>query len=1035
MKKKGLFAVLLFLLMLSFSLSASAEKTDYKEFSSDSTFKPVSYSSHKSVSSVTLYGNADYLCMKSFKDTKESQEFRVEIYSDSKRKKKVLEYADDFKKGTKYNDIVFDLTELKSKTYYATSYVIKRKNGIYGSYEKDPDTVTKFKIVVKRDGAKIKNMKTIMYGYENSVEGPIIYWYSVPGATKYYVYKKTDGKFKKIKTVKATGEDFSYYIDKSLKDKNATAYYKVKAVSGTGKTPLSADDLKVKALKTPKVTLEYDAKGGVKISWSKVSDGVTYNVYMATVDSDWMHVKKTQQRSYVHEDNHMVNGSYLQSGTVYFFTVVAEKGDSTSGYENNKAILYFKNPEIKSIKKDSGNLVLSWNAVKNVESYNVYRRVDGTQEWTKIGNTRNCYFTDSDLKKNTLYNYCVKSVIGSYECIYSAYQRSNAMLEVPVMNSVTINGAGYPVVAWNKIDGASYRVLRKGEGEEIWWEVGRTNRTSFTDKKDIENGKKYSYKVCTYIYSVFGGCYESEKSNATDPVACYLPISNAAPAPLKEGVRINWGQLKNVEGYNVYRKIKNGEYTLLGNTATNYFDDYTLVKDTDYIYKIVCVAGGEEKSLTTTEIPVKLSSQYVTALTDTAKTDEPWFCSIKPAEYNSTTKYTVYTKVNGVWEAVKEQSVINEALRFKKNEGSFINEYTIASVSADGTVTLAGDENAFSLSYIVPTVITAKPDHQSYTATLTWKPIEGAEKYIIYSDNKQVAVLNGTETSYKTGILKPSQNIYYSVGVVRGNSEFVSDLCKVYIIKKPKVEAKVDSQGIHLSWDYCGNRDYTVYRKTESDGEWEYLTKLRYTLYDDKTAVHGKTYYYTVLPDGGAKDEKGTKVTYIKPVKMKKATFNKKTAVLNWKKSSVADYYIVSKKVSGKWKEVYRTKDNNTVKYTDKTVKAGERYHYRVYAVKDGVKSEGAGEVFTFMSPPTGLKATAVSSGVKLTFNKVSGAKKYVVYRKSGKGEYKKLKTLKSSSRSYTDKKIKKGTKYTYYVKAYNGSLYSAVSSKVSYKK
>ena len=85
MKKIGL----LFILVLSLSLSASAAKFEYEEFTSDSTFKPVSYSSHKSASTVTLYGNADYLCMKSFKDTKESQEFRVEIYSDSKRKKKV----------------------------------------------------------------------------------------------------------------------------------------------------------------------------------------------------------------------------------------------------------------------------------------------------------------------------------------------------------------------------------------------------------------------------------------------------------------------------------------------------------------------------------------------------------------------------------------------------------------------------------------------------------------------------------------------------------------------------------------------------------------------------------------------------------------------------------------------------------------------------------------------------------------------------------------------------------------------------------
>ncbi len=1026
--------VLLFMLVLSLSLSASAAKFEYEEFTSDSTFKPVSYSSHKSASTVTLYGNADYLCMKSFKDTKESQEFRVEIYSDSKRKKKVLEYANDFKKGTKYIDIIIDLTELKSKTYYATSYVIKRKNDVYGSYKKDPDTVTKFKIVVKRDGTKLKNMKTIMYGYENSVEGPIIYWYSVPGATKYYVYKKTDGKFEKIKTVKAKGEDFSYYIDKSLKDKNATAYYKVKAVSGTGKTPLSVKELKVNAVKTPKVTLEYDAKGGIKVSWSKVSDKATYHVYMATANSDWVHINETSKRSYIHHENDMVNGSYMQSGTVYFFTVVAETSKGTSGYENDAAVLYFKNPEIKSVKEDSGKLTLSWNAVKSVESYNIYRRPDGNGEWIKIGSTRNTVFTDSTAEKNVMYNYCVKSVIGSYECIYSAFQKSNAVVDAPVITSVKANGQGYPVIAWNKIDGVSFHVLRKGEGEESWREVGRTNGSSFTDKNSIENGKKYSYKVRASVYSVFGNRADNS-SSATEPIACYLSIKNAKPLPLRDGVEISWNKVENVDGYNVYRKDSEGEYNLLVKTDKNNYADKTLLKDVNYTYKVICVVDGEEKSITAAETPVKLSSRYVNVLTETANTEENWFCGIKPDGYDGKTEYIIYTKINDTWEIVKEQRVRNGELYFRKNKGSLVNEYSVASVSPDGTVTSYGDENAFTLSYIVPTEITATPDHQSYTAMLKWEPIEGAEKYIVYTYGTQLAVLDGTKTSYQTDKLTPDSHHYFSVSVVRGDIEYRSDTCSVFIIKKPTVKAEVANKGVELSWDGYSGTLYTVYRKDTADGEWKALKSLMSTLYTDSSVKNGGIYYYTVQPEDGAKDEKGVKITFIKPVKISGITLGKKSIEIKWKKSSAADYYIVQKKTDGKWKEVYRTKDAKTVKYTDKKVKAGKKYYYRVCVVKDGERSEYTSKAITFVAPPVGLKATAVSSGVKLTFNKVSGAKKYVIYRKDGKGEYKKIKTLKSSSLSYTDKKVKKGTKYTYYVKAYNGSEYSVASSKATFKK
>lgn len=65
----------------------------------------------------------------------------------------------------------------------------------------------------------------------------------------------------------------------------------------------------------------------------------------------------------------------------------------------------------------------------------------------------------------------------------------------------------------------------------------------------------------------------------------------------------------------------------------------------------------------------------------------------------------------------------------------------------------------------------------------------------------------------------------------------------------------------------------------------------------------------------------------------------------------------------------------------------------------------------------TGISNTA--KGVTLKWKKTSGAKGYYVYRKSGKKSYKKIAKV-SKVLSYTDKKAKSGTKYTYRIKAYN---------------
>ena len=86
------------------------------------------------------------------------------------------------------------------------------------------------------------------------------------------------------------------------------------------------------------------------------------------------------------------------------------------------------------------------------------------------------------------------------------------------------------------------------------------------------------------------------------------------------------------------------------------------------------------------------------------------------------------------------------------------------------------------------------------------------------------------------------------------------------------------------------------------------------------------------------------------------------------------------------------------------------------------------------IAAPKSVKATAVSqTSVKVTWAKVKGAKGYTVYQKKG-SKFKAIKTL--TAKKLTVKKLKAGTKYTFYVKAYkkNGKkkVYSKASKKVN---
>lgn len=89
---------------------------------------------------------------------------------------------------------------------------------------------------------------------------------------------------------------------------------------------------------------------------------------------------------------------------------------------------------------------------------------------------------------------------------------------------------------------------------------------------------------------------------------------------------------------------------------------------------------------------------------------------------------------------------------------------------------------------------------------------------------------------------------------------------------------------------------------------------------------------------------------------------------------------------------------------------------------------------------PTFVAAAKKKKGIKITWDGIGNAKGYYVYRKIGSGKWKKLKKVKGATKgSYTDKKVKKGKKYSYRVTAYTlgdiKSKNSKATKKIKWKK
>jgi hypothetical protein len=73
---------------------------------------------------------------------------------------------------------------------------------------------------------------------------------------------------------------------------------------------------------------------------------------------------------------------------------------------------------------------------------------------------------------------------------------------------------------------------------------------------------------------------------------------------------------------------------------------------------------------------------------------------------------------------------------------------------------------------------------------------------------------------------------------------------------------------------------------------------------------------------------------------------------------------------------------------------------------------------------------TNTETGIRLKWKKTTGAEKYIIYRKSENGSWKKYKSVKAANGcSFTDTKVTNGSKYAYKIRAYADGVYGAYSS------
>lgn len=1051
MKKitRSLLSALLAMLVMVGVISPMASAIQLSGFKGDNDVWLVDANTHRSSSTINLYGRADYLCLKMKNDKKTYSIYYFEMYSDSSYKNKIAAFSTGGD-NKEYLTLSMSFDNLKSGTYYAKTYVyketIRSSRPYYFDAKKDPSTERKYTIKINKKGTDIDDMNTVMYGFENTEKGPAIYWYSVPGATGYHVYRKntSTGKYDKIGSAKDSGEKLSFYVDKELKGINATRSYKVVAYKGSLKTPHSLLPMKVKAYKAPVVKVESAKNNFLKISWSKVASNAKYYVYMCTDNTDWKKVKTTNSLSYE------ISMKDRDSNVKYYFTVIAEINGIYSAYdESGKSIHYLEAATLKdcTYPKDGG-ITVNWSKVKGADSYRIYRHTETEKKWVKlveVGNVSS--YTDKTANAEDYYYYTVRPMRKGKTGSYDYKGIPGTILTKPELYDIVELGDNTIRLSWSEQpNNCEYLIYDKISGS--WSRIGVTRENYFD--------YKLPYEIGTHIFTSkpYRKPIAGEHDNKGVTYQSFPQINLTYCYADTNGMNFVWEKPNGAGDSVIFRKTADSEYEQLAQISENRYCDTTAENGVEYTYKIAYLYNDEvieksavEKVIGFSDETVEIvEKEYDIYVAPSGFSKNGYNLEIK--DYNPSAVYVLYEKTKNGWVKCRDQKSYKEGTVFVTASLNGSSEYALQKIDGNGIISKLPEQGMVVNGVYSPSEMSLS--FKNGDATITWSTENLTfENVIIYRNKTRIAVVPASDGKYVDKDL--GIGAFYTY-VLRGESNGFASPNYLWkecaYLEAPKVKVSENENGLKISWSNVGwMTSYAVYRKSATQTSWKRIASI--PSYDDdfyfidKNVNDMEEYTYTVKAlyknSNNPYDKEGVKYTYI--VSPKFTTKNTSSGVkITIEEKAGVDGYVIKEKIDGKWKTIKTLDDPSKTTYTDKNVVGGQKKQYVVLAYKGDCKGyRTRGNVHYFLEQPEITSLTKTSKGVKVKFDKVEGAAGYYVYRKAA-GSTKWTKVTTTKSLEFVDTKVKSGVKYTYTVKAYCSnktieSAYNKTGWSITYKK
>lgn len=710
-----------------------------------------------------------------------------------------------------------------------------------------------------------------------------------------------------------------------------------------------------------------------------------------------------------------------------------------------------------------GSLRLKWTGLDNVDYYEIYRNTVNDTNYPKIDEVSDATsYIDDTVKAGTKYYYLVRPVFNDGTAGEYSKPISGVALGKTNLTKIKAKSGKKITLTWKKVSKAEgYLIYRQDSSDSKFYQIGTVKSGSTLTYTDTvkSNNKTYTYKVQAYNTNNGRqgvGAYSSTKSAKTLAKAKITGITSSD----EEVLKISWNKVSGAKGYIISRSTKKDSGyseidTVSGEKTTSYTDD-TVKAGKTYYYKVEAYNvnsgtkgyGGASdavagKTAKRTKITSIVSTNEKTLTIKWNKITGAYGYRIKRSTDEDGTYKVVKTIKSGNTTSYKDTSV-------KAGKTYY---YTVETMVKTGdNICYSGDSASVEGRTAKKTKIKYAVSNGSNQIEVNWGAVSGAYGYRIKRSTSKngtynvIATVNGkNKTTYQDKNVKTAKTYYYKVETinkVNGKKGYSGDSAVVSAktLKTTSITAvkATGSTSVRLEWKAVdGASGYQIYRSTSKDSGYKKVGQVKgknTKKYEDKTLEAGKTYYYQVrayksnsAKNGVASFSKAQKAWTIKQVVFSQITSDSKNQVtLGWKKVSKAQGYDIyrSDESNSGFEKIASISSGSTLTYTDKGVKSGNTYYYKIAATYKIKGSAGRGS-YSKVTEVAVLKQGSISSitlgdnnVLNISWNSVANASGYeLAGAVSEKGTYTTLQT--SGATSFTHSNLVQGTTYYYKVRAY----------------